>query len=55
MRQFLIALFSGLMIAAVTDQVLYGGANTVVPAKIAGTNAVNQFNYQLSLLLSKVP
>lgn len=55
MRQFLIALFSGLMLAAVTDQVLYGGANTVVPAKIAGSNAVNQFNYQLSLLLSKVP
>jgi hypothetical protein len=55
MRQFLIALFSGLIIAAATDEVLYGGANTVVPAKIAGSNAVNQFNYQLSLLLSKVP
>jgi hypothetical protein len=26
-----------------------------VPAKIAGSNAVNEFNYQLSLLLSKVP
>jgi hypothetical protein len=55
MRQFLIALFSGLMIAAATDQLLYGGANTVVPAKVAGTNAVNQFNYQVSLLLSKLP
>ncbi|MGA3140857.1 MAG: hypothetical protein ABSD09_18570 [Xanthobacteraceae bacterium] len=55
MRQFLIALFSGLIITAVADQVLYGGANTVVPAKIAGSNAVNEFNYQLSLLLSKVP
>jgi hypothetical protein len=54
MRQFLIALFAGLMIAAAADQVLYGGANTVVPAKIAGTNAANQVNYQLSLLLSKV-
>jgi hypothetical protein len=37
------------------DEVLYGGANTVIPAKVAGSNAVNQFNYQLSLLLSKVP
>jgi hypothetical protein len=55
MRQFLIALFAGLIITAVADEVLYGGANTVVPAKIAGTNAVNQFNYQLSVLLSKVP
>jgi hypothetical protein len=55
MRQFLIALFFGLIIAAVTDELLYGGANTVVPAKVAGSNAVNQFNYQLSLLLSKVP
>jgi hypothetical protein len=55
MRQFLIALFSGLMIAAATDQLLYGGAYTVVPAKIAGSNAVHQFNYQVSLLLSKVP
>ena len=51
----MIALFSGLMIAAAADQVLYGGANTVVPAKVAGSNALNQFNYQLSLLLSKVP
>jgi hypothetical protein len=55
MRQFLIALFSGLIIAAAADEVLYGGANTVVPAKIAGSKAVNQFNYQLDLLLSKVP
>ena len=55
MRQFLIALFSGLIIAAAADEVLYGGAYTVVPAKIAGSNAVNEFNYQLSLLLSKVP
>ncbi|HXL65445.1 MAG TPA: hypothetical protein VN938_10325 [Xanthobacteraceae bacterium] len=55
MRQFLIALFSGLIIAAAADEVLYGGANTVIPAKVAGSNAVNQFNYQLSLLLSKVP
>ncbi len=54
MRPFLIALFLGLMIAAAADGVLYGGANTVVPAKIAGSNAVNQVNYQLSLLLSKV-
>jgi hypothetical protein len=55
MRQFLIALFFGLIIAAVTDELLYGGANTVVPAKVAGSNAVNEFNYQLSLLLSKLP
>ena len=55
MRQFLIALFSGLIIAAAADEVLYGGANTVIPAKVAGSNAVNQFSYQLSLLLSKVP
>ena len=55
MRQFLIALFSGLMIATAADTLLYGGANMVVPAKIAGTNAVNEFNYQLSLLLSKLP
>jgi hypothetical protein len=55
MRQFLIALFTGLIITAATDELLYGGANTVVPAKIAGSNAVYQFNYQLSLLLSKVP
>ena len=55
MRQFLIALFSGLIIAAAADEVLYGGANTVIPAKVAGSNAVNQFIYQLSLLLSKVP
>ena len=53
MRPFLIALFLGLMIAAAADGVLYGGANTVVPAKTAGANAVNQVNYQLSLLLSK--
>jgi len=55
MRQFLIALFSGLMIAAATDQLLFAGANTVVPAKIAGENAVNKFNYELSLFLRKVP
>ena len=55
MRQFLIALFSGLIIAAAADEVLYGGANTVIPAKVAGSNAVNEFNYQLSLLLSKLP
>jgi hypothetical protein len=55
MRQFLIALFFGLIIAAATDELLYGGANTVVPAKVAGSNAVNEFNYQLSLLLSKLP
>ena len=55
MRQFLIALFAGLIIAAAADEVLYGGANTVVPAKIAGSSAVNEFNYQLNLLLSKVP
>jgi len=55
MRQFLIALFSGLIIAAATDELLYGGANTLVPAKIAGANAVSQFNYQLSLFLRQVP
>jgi hypothetical protein len=55
MRQFLIALFFGLIIAAATDELLYGGAYTVVPAKVAGSNAVNEFNYQLSLLLSKLP
>ena len=55
MRQFLIALFVGLIIATATDELLFAGAYTVVPAKIAGTNAVNQFNYQLSLLLRKVP
>jgi len=55
MRQFLIALFAGLMIAAATDELLFSGAYTIIPAKIAGTNAVNQFNYQLSLLLQKVP
>jgi len=55
MRQFLIALFAGLIIAAATDGVLYGGANTVVPAKIAGSHAFDQFNYHLNLLLSKVP
>jgi len=55
MRQFLIALFSGLMIATATDELLYSGANTVLPAKIAGSNVVNQFNYQLSLFLRKVP
>lgn len=55
MRQFLIALFAGLLITAVTDEVLYGGAYTIVPAKSAGSHAVNEFNYQLSLLLSKIP
>jgi hypothetical protein len=55
MRQFLIALFLSLIIAAVADEVLYGGAYTVTPAKLAGTHAVNEFNYQISLLLSKVP
>jgi hypothetical protein len=55
MRQFLIALFSGLIIAAAADELLYGGVNTVVPAKVAGSNAVNQFNYQVNLLLSKIP
>jgi hypothetical protein len=55
MRQFLIALFSGLIIAAAADELLYGGAYTIVPAKMAGSNAVNEFNYRLSLLLSKVP
>jgi hypothetical protein len=55
MRQFLIALFSGLMIATAADAFLYGGANTILPAKIAGTSAVNQFHYQISLLLSKLP
>jgi hypothetical protein len=55
MRQFLIALFSGVMIATAADQLLFGGANTIVPAQIAGSNALNQFNYQLSLLLRKVP
>jgi hypothetical protein len=55
MRQFLVALFSGLIIATVTDQLLFAGANTIVPAKIAGSNAVNQFNYHLNLLLRNVP
>jgi hypothetical protein len=55
MRQFLIALFSGLIIATAADELLFAGANTVVPAKIAGSNAVNQFNYELSLFLRKVP
>jgi hypothetical protein len=55
MRQFLIALFFGLMIATAADTLLYGGVNTVVPAKIAGAGAVNQFQYQISLLLSKLP
>ncbi|HEY1747227.1 MAG TPA: hypothetical protein VGG11_10770 [Xanthobacteraceae bacterium] len=55
MRQFLIALFAGLFIAAATDELLYGGTYTVVPAKVAGSNAVHEFNYQLSLLLSKIP
>jgi hypothetical protein len=55
MRQFLIALFLGLIIAAAADEVIYGGANTIVPAKVAGTHAVNEFNYQISLLLSKLP
>jgi hypothetical protein len=55
MRHFLIALFSGLIIATAADAFLYGGVNTVVPAKIAGTSAVNQFHYQVSLLLSKLP
>ena len=55
MRQFLIALFSGLIIATATDEALYGGVNTVVPAKVAGSNAISQFHYQLSLFLRKVP
>jgi hypothetical protein len=55
MRQFLIALFLSLIIAAAADEVLYGGAYTVVPAKLAGSNAVNEFNYQISLLVSKLP
>jgi hypothetical protein len=55
MRQFLIALFFGLIITAAVDEVLYGGAYTVAPAKAAGSNAVKEFNYQLSLLLSKIP
>jgi hypothetical protein len=55
MRQFLIALFAGLIITAAADELLYGGAYAVLPAKAAGSNAVNQFNYQLSLLLSKIP
>jgi hypothetical protein len=55
MRQFLIALFLGLGITAAADEVLYGGAYAIAPAKVAGSNAVYQFNYQLSLLLSKIP
>jgi hypothetical protein len=55
MRQYLIALFFGLMIANVADALLYGSANIITPAKIAGTNAVDVFNYQLSLLLRKLP
>ena len=55
MRQFLIALFLGLFLTAVTDQLIYGGRYAISPAKMAGSNAVNQFNYQLSLLLSKIP
>lgn len=55
MRQFLITLFSGLIIAVLADQLLYGGVHTVVPAKTAGINAINQFNYQVSLLLSNLP
>ena len=55
MRQFLIATFLSLIITAALDEVFYGGAYTIAPAKVAGWNAVNQFNYQLDLLLNKIP
>jgi hypothetical protein len=55
MRQFLISLFSGLMIAVAADYVIFGGAHTQYTAKTVGGKALDEFNYQLNLLLRKVP
>jgi hypothetical protein len=55
MRQYLLAMGLALTVAVAADGLFFGGKFALQPSRSAGATALHQFNYQLDLLLRKVP
>jgi hypothetical protein len=55
MRQYLLPMIVALTITVAADELLFGGRFTLQPTRAAGETALQEFNYQLELLLRRVP